>query len=82
MWTNSTLRKHLGERGFFQEGPPIYVSATHQQTRWHRDGEEIIMFESLTGEFEPWIEFNHNRVDPNVIGWRNVNTQTGNTGPA
>jgi hypothetical protein len=74
-WTNSTLRAHLGERGFLQEGK------THQnfdkmtyETQFVRGDDRLILVE-FENKQEPQMYQNGNRVYVEEIGYRNEQIQ-------
>jgi hypothetical protein len=75
-WTNASLRQHLGERGFLQEGDTVvdHDRATYS-TLFKRGSDELILLE-FKNEREPVVM--QDGVEVNVahdIGWRNSQIQ-------
>jgi hypothetical protein len=75
-WTNSTLRAHLGERGFLQEGKTrewSFNRATYE-TEFVRGNDRLLLVEFEDGQ-EPQVYQHGKRVYVEEIGWRNEQIQ-------
>lgn len=77
-WTNSSLRKWLGTRGFIQSHPtPVWDIKTHaNMTIWRRvDGVMLMLYEYELKAPEIWQ--NSNKIDPVDLPLMNPNIQEG-----
>lgn len=76
-WTNSTIRKRLGECGFIQVRDLDDKFGDNLISYWRR-GKDVLQL--VENEFIAPSLTDHygNQIDPNELGVRNENTQTGN----
>ena len=76
-WTNSTIRKRLGECGFIQvkDRDDYYGSVAH--TYWQR-GSIMLQLAELPNTAPQLFDHYGNEISPENLGVRNDNTQTGN----
>jgi hypothetical protein len=75
-WTNATLRAHLGERGFLQEGNTVTDhDRSSFSTLFRRGSDELILVE-FKDEREPVVMQNGVEVEvQRDLGWRNSQIQ-------
>lgn len=72
-WTNQSLRAHLGERGFLQEGTTVESNGVYYTT-FTRGEDELTLAEYTNGS-EPVVFQNGQAVDVADIGYRNEQIQ-------
>jgi hypothetical protein len=76
-WTNSTIRKRLGECGFIQVKDRDELIGQEMRSYWQRGSVMLLLYEHPSTA--PAL-FDHygNEIKPEELGVRNENTQTGN----
>lgn len=74
-WTNATLRAHLGERGFIQDGDAIAdEDKALFYTSFERGDDELVLVEFKEGR-EPIVMQHGVQVNVDEIGYRNSQIQ-------
>jgi hypothetical protein len=81
-WTNPTIRKLLGERGFImrQGQTPLRDATGYLMTYWDRGDITVTLWEHDEKPPELWDQSRH-RMDPLDLGYRNPNVQEGGHAP-
>jgi hypothetical protein len=75
-WTNASLRAHLGERGFIQEGDTVrFYDKDEFHTSFVRGEDELILVESVNDFTPPHVYQKGREVDVHEIGYRNSQIQ-------
>lgn len=74
IWTNSGIRRHLGERGFIEEQDTHIFSGDLTISYWTRLDETVALEEYTNGD-PPVLSFNDKEINPAEIGFININIQ-------
>ena len=76
-WTNSTIRKRLGECGFIQVKDRDELTENVMHSYWQRGPIMIMLVEDALVEPQLYDHYG-NEIEVEELGVRNENTQTGN----
>jgi hypothetical protein len=77
IWTNDAIRKRLGVAGFLEVVDRREVGPVVTNSYWQRGNIYIRLYEEA-GAAPVLMDITGDEVNPNDLGVRNENTQTGN----